>query len=184
MGKKNFYKNIETGEIFKETSDNAKYLKVSPWKNGEDRRISIDNLKKLEVEGKVTKIPWDNAHEELNTIWNKTDRYWTHDGNEYKSLSKIHISENTLPLVHTFVHNMTGINGVEYTFQDQYYLVMFQGHLYWANLIYSYLHPQQRICQFEGIDVPPNRDNGQWTNMRNLHPIYVKDKNTNEWKMI
>ena len=86
MVKKNFYKNIETGEIFKETSDNAKYLKVSPWKNGEDRRINIDDLKKLEVEGKVTKLPWDNAHEELNTIWNNTDRYWTHDDNEYKSL--------------------------------------------------------------------------------------------------
>lgn len=181
MLKKNFYKNIETGEIFKETSDNAKYLKVSPWKTGEDRRINIDDLKKLEVEGKVTKLPWDNALEELNTIWNNTDRYWTHDDNEYKSLGKSYISKNNLPPRHTFVYRGTTGDGKEWLYEETFYLTMFQGQLYWVEF---YHYTQKRICQFEGIDVPPNTDNGQWTNMRNLHPIYVKDKNTNEWKMI
>lgn len=181
MGKKNFYKNIETGEIFKETSDNVKYLKVSPWKTGEDRRINIDDLKKLELEGKVTKLPSDNAHEELNTIWNNTDRYWSHDDNEYKSLGKSYISKNNLPPMHTFMYYRGTGDDKELLYGEGFHLAMFQGQLYWVQF---YQYTQKRICQFEGIDVPPNTDNGQWTNCRNLHPVYVKDKTTGDWKMI
>ena len=89
--KKNYFKNIETGDIYKESGDKFgyQYLKVTPWETGEDRRTNINVLKKLELEGKVIKLPFAKAREEVNLVWNNTDRYWCHEGKEYKTLADV-----------------------------------------------------------------------------------------------
>lgn len=68
--KKKYFKNIETRHIYKEAGDKFgfQYLKVTPWETGEDRRTNINELKKLKLEGKVVKLPFAKAHEELNTF--------------------------------------------------------------------------------------------------------------------
>ena len=116
MKSKQYFKNIETGHIYKEAGDKFgyQYLKVTPWETGEDRRTNINELKKLELEGKVVKIPFAKAREELNAIWNNTDRYWEHDGKEYCSLSNVNLFEyRTMPPGHSWDHKWKDMQGNE-----------------------------------------------------------------------
>lgn len=55
-----YFKNVETGDIYKESGDKFgyQYFKMTPWEEGEDRRTNINELKRLELEGKVVKIPY------------------------------------------------------------------------------------------------------------------------------
>lgn len=52
--KKKYFKNIETGDIYKEAGDKFgyQYLKVTPWETGEDRRTNINDLKNLNLKVK------------------------------------------------------------------------------------------------------------------------------------
>ena len=52
--KKKYFKNIETGDIYKESGDKFgyQYLKVTPWETGEDRRTNINALKNLNLKVK------------------------------------------------------------------------------------------------------------------------------------
>lgn len=58
--KRKYFKNVETGDIYKESGDKFgyQYLKMTPWEEGEDRRTNINELKRLELEGKVVEIPY------------------------------------------------------------------------------------------------------------------------------
>mgnify|MGYP006923370727 CR=1 FL=1 len=45
-------------------------------------------------------------------------------------------------------------------------------------------YPQQEIIHFKGFDIEPHFNmGGQWTNAKNLHPVYIKNEN-NEWEMV
>jgi hypothetical protein len=183
--KKKYFKNIETGHIYKEAGDKFgyQYLKVTPWETGEDRRTNINELKKLELEGKVVKIPFAKAREELNTIWNNTDRFWVHDNKECRVLSNVNLLEyRTMPPGHSWERKWKDMQGNEHTDTWTWYLVMFQGKLYWT--LRTQYYPQQEIVHFKGFDIEPDFEHGgQWTNAKNLHPVYVKNEN-NEWEMV
>lgn len=183
--KKRYFKNIETGDIYKESGDKFgyQYLKVTPWETGEDRRTNINALKKLELEGKVIKLPFAKAREELNLVWNNTDRHWCHEGKEYKTLADVSLyGYKTMPPAHSWEHKWKDMQGNEHTTTYKWYLVMFQGKLYWT--LRTQYYPQQEIIHFNGLDIEPNFNHGgQWTNAKNLHLIYVKNKN-NEWELV
>ena len=183
--KKKYFKNIETGHIYKEAGDKFgyQYLKVTPWETGEDRRTNINELKKLELEGKVVKIPFAKAREELNTIWNNTDRFWVHDNKECRVLSNVNLLEyRTMPPGHSWDCKWKDMQGNEHTDTWTWYLVMFQGKLYWT--LRTQYYPQQEIVHFKGLDIEPHFNHGgQWTNAKNLHPVYVKNEN-DEWELV
>lgn len=164
-----YFKNVETGDIYKESGDKFgnQYLKMTPWEEGEDRRTNINELKRLELEGKVVKIPYQKAREELNAVWNGTDRFWTHNGKRYRTLAGSDFHEG---VVHRFPRTWRDMNGDEHTSYNKYRLVMFQGKLYWT-IISSY-YPQEQLYHFEGMDVEPE-SYAQWTSAKNLRPVYV-----------
>ena len=183
--KKKYFKNIETGHIYKEAGDKFgfQYLKVTPWKTGEDRRTNINELKKLELEGKVVQMSFAKACEELNTIWNNISRFWEYDGKEYRTIKGVNLLEYlTMPPGHSWDDKWKDMQGEEHITTWTWYLVMYQGKLYWT--LRSQYYPQQEIVRFKGLDVEPRFEHGgQWTNAKNLHPVYVKNKN-NEWEMV
>lgn len=164
-----YFKNIETGHIYKESGDNFgyQYLKMTPWEDGEDRRTNINELKRLEIEGKVVKIPFQKAREELNAVWNSTDRFWTYNGKRYRTLADSNFHET---VVHRFPRTWRDMNGNEHTSYNVYRIVMFQGKLYWA--IISSRYTMEQLYHFEGMDVEP-KSFALWTSSKNLRTVYV-----------
>ena len=163
------------------------YPYLSVWPNpkwglfkGEGFYMTEDDYR---FEGKVVQMSFAKACEELNTIWNNTSRFWEYDGKEYRTIKGVNLLEYlTMPPGHSWDDKWKDMQGEEHTTTWTWYLVMYQGKLYWT--LRSQYYPQQEIVRFKGLDVEPRFEHGgQWTNAKNLHPVYVKNKN-NEWEMV
>ena len=180
--KKKYFKNIENNHIYKQASDKDgfKYLKVTPWESNEDRRTNINELKKLQLEGKVIEISSPQAREELNEAWNNVNRFWIWNDKQYKTIANddFHKAKK-----HIWNHVWTDTNGESHITNITFYIVMFHGQLYWTQNTQYY--PRQQLLHFRGMDIEPDyrNDYAQWTSAKNLRPIYTVNEN-NEWETI
>ena len=164
--------------IYKETKNKNIFLKVTPWEKGEDRRTTYHYLKRLMKSGMAVNMPYAKAREELNTVWNNHSCEWVHDGKEYriKTNDKFTFDKN---VSHIYTHKWRDRYGNEHTFTIDYFLCFYQGQVYWTHC--TQYHPQLYLYHTTTNNIEDETfDSGQWTNIKNIRPIYVKDMK--KWK--
>ena len=152
------------GNVYKFVKNKSYFLKVTPWKQGEDRRKTIDEVRHL--------LNSDKAHPEknknkifelLNDIWDQTYDSWEHNGITYQSIpnyeSGIKINYSDIPY-HQFGNK-------------QYKIGYCCGELVWVELG-GYL-PRVKLFNFCDENTEPNRLNWRWTKINHIRPILNKN---------
>ena len=159
-----------TGNVYKVM--NNYLLQMSPWKDGDNRRIYEYDDNDMHV------ITYQNACMIVNKQFSETDEEWEHNGKKYKARAIIqrdpeehaallsmlpshYIRESvktlkTLPNENTIT--ISNENG------DEFKIVKHKGKIYFALIINSYL-PKVAIHDTFGKFC-------QWVNIKNLKPIY------------
>lgn len=159
-----------TGNVYKVM--NNYLLQMSPWKDGDNRRIYEYDDNDMHV------ITYQNACMIVNKQFSETDEEWEHNGKKYKAraivqrdpeehaallsmLPSHYIRESvktlkTLPNENTIT--ISNENG------DEFKIVKHKGKIYFALIINSYL-PKVAIHDTFGKFC-------QWVNIKNLKPIY------------
>jgi hypothetical protein len=176
--KRKYIKVLLDNSIYKETKNSNIFLKVTPWKNGEDRRLTANYLARLKKQNMAVNMPFSKAREELNTVWNNHSAEWTFNGKEYKV--KANDTFNfTKDASHIKVYKWTNCRGEEHTYTEDYFLCYYQGKVYWTHC--SQYYPQMFLYRAtDDIENENFNNGGQWTSIKNIRPIYVKDMN--KWK--
>lgn len=166
----NYLQSINTGNIYK-VMDNY-LLKMSPWKDGEDRRVyEVDN-------DDYTVLTYQNACMIVNKQFNETDEEWEHKGKKYKAralmnksidehiamlnmLPSHYIKENKKVLVKMPDNNMI-------SYQDQngneFKMVKHKGKIYYMLIVNQFLPKVQLYNTFGSFC--------QMVNIKNVKPIF------------
>jgi hypothetical protein len=176
--KRRYIKVLLNNSIYKETKNSNIFLKVTPWDKKEDRRLTYRYLKRLIDQGMAINMSYAKAREELNTVWNNHSCEWIHDGKEYriKANDKFTFDKKAS---HIYSHKWTDRNGDEHTYTQDYFLCFYQGQVYWTHC--TQYHPQLYLYRATTNYIEDETfDGGQWTNIKNIRPIYVKDMK--KWK--
>ena len=192
------YFKCNDGSIYKKRDRVNDYLKCTPWKEGEDRRKSWDDLVKLEAK----ELPTHKATEEINNIWRATTWKWKHGNKkyetrgfcaerewksveselssgkkrQYKWLQYQDVMKLCKPHEFTTYHRWTDRDGnIQVTkWVHRYFLVCYQGRIRWVTV--DQYFPQCELYEFEDINKEPRTMVG-WTNINCVRPIYcVTDK--------
>lgn len=176
--KRRYIKVLLNNSIYKETRNSNIFLKVTPWGEKEDRRLTYRYLKRLIDQGMAINMSYAKAREELNTVWNNHSCEWVHGGKEYriKANDKFTFDKNAS---HIYSHKWIDRNGDEHTYTEDYFLCFYQGQVYWTHCTQYY--PQLYLYHTTTNHIEDETfDSGQWTNIKNIRPIYVKDMK--KWK--
>jgi len=166
----NYLQSINTGNIYK-VMDNY-LLKMSPWKDGEDRRVyEVDN-------DDYTVLTYQNACMIVNKQFNEIDEEWEHKGKKYKAralmnksidehiamlnmLPSHYIKENKKVLVKMPDNNMI-------SYQDQngneFKIVKHKGKIYYMLIVNQFLPKVQLYNTFGKFC--------QMVNIKNVKPIF------------
>ena len=166
----NYLQSINTGNIYKVMD--SYLLKMSPWKNGEDRRLYEYDDEDMSV------ISYQNACMIVNKQYNETDEEWEHNGKRYKARAIVNkdIDEHTAMLSMLPSHyikestkvlkNMPDENSI--TFSDgkgnEFKLVKHKGKIYYCLIINQYLPKVQLYNTFGQFC--------QMVNIKNVKPIF------------
>ena len=163
-----------TGDVYKQL--NTHFLKLSPWKDCEDRRVyEIDN-------NNYRMITYKNACIILNKQFDETTEEWTHNGKQYvadainctdvrkyASLLQLLPSHNALveskKLLNKLADNTLSIDSVDGLTQLK--LVKHKGKIYYILIINEDL-PRVRAYNVFGEFL-------QWCNIKHCKPIYNND---------
>lgn len=159
-----------TGNIYKVMD---KYLlQMSPWKNGDSRRI-------YEYEDKdMTVITYQNACMIVNKQFAETDEEWEHNGKKYKARAIVDksIDEHTAMLsmlpshyikeTKNILNTLPNENSI--TFEDEqgneFKMVKHKGKIYYCLIINQYLPKVQLYNTFGEFC--------QMVNIKNVKPIF------------
>lgn len=156
------------------------FLKVTPWNKSEDRRYSIDEIKKNIENGNLKQYKAKSKiHEIINSRW-KDERIfeWEYNGMKFKAcVFEKERDYSKIPL-HSFKHTYKDINGNEHSYENKYRIVFFNGKIYWSHCYHYY--PQTILIPFESLDKEPGyTEKTHWTNVKNVRAIF--NKNTKEF---
>ena len=162
--------------IYKYIPSHDYYLKVTPWKQGEDRRKTLDEIDKMISSGKA--IPEKNqnmVYQKLNDIWDQTYDTWEHGGYTYEvelfEKTKMRMNFQKVPW-HYFSQKDINYLGIEREFKYNYKIGYNCGNLYWVE-IGAYL-PRVKLYTFINEDTPPDRAYFKWSRLEHIRPIYNK----------
>lgn len=149
------------------------FLKISPWKNGEDRRINRYLIEKLITNGKLVQYTKRSGIREIiNKRWDNVDFEWDYNGDHFivdalRSNDDIFFKAK----IHKFPQTYKDRNGKETTYYNEYRLVFYNGHLVWATPLHYW--PQVILWTFESEDKEPSiKSDMRWVNGKHLRPIY------------
>ena len=175
MEKDTYLQSYNSGDIYKVMD---KYLlKMSPWKDGEDRRIYEYN------DNDMTIVTYQNACMIVNKQFLETDEEWEHNGKKYlarsikdKSIEEHAAMLNMLPshyVKDTVKVMMTTPNMDNISIQDKqgntFKLVKHKGKVYYMLIINQFL-PKVNLYDVFGQFC-------QMVNIKNVKPIFnVTDK--------
>ena len=168
----------ENGDIFKVMPSH--YLKLSPWEDGEDRRVYESEI------GNYNVIQYKNACMIINRQFNDKVEKWEHNGKKYiaNSLSNNrNIAEHsymlsTLPNHKIFIKevnkvlNMSPNSTVSIQSEDgmsELKMVKHKGKIYYIMIINEYL-PRVKAYNLFG-------EFCQWCNIGNCKPIFCETDN-------
>ncbi len=155
--KKNFVEDYK-GRIYKIMNDGSYYLKVSPWKSGEDRRYTNFLIKRY-----LNKI-------EANTIiheqFSEFDEEWEYMGQKYKATKCLKDYKDGWK----FVYNNIPSHKDEKPFLSYYDFKLFS---YKGKLVYVYAYsyyPKVPLIDLNGMFAG-------WTHFKWLKPIFNVSEN-------
>ena len=166
----NYLQSTYTGNIYKVMD---KYLlKMSPWKDGEDRRLYEYDDKDMHI------ITYQNACMIVNKQYNEIDEVWEHNGKRYKAraIANENIDEHTAMLsmlpshyikeTKQILKSLPNENSI--TFSDEngneFKMVKHKGKIYYCLIINEFLpkvHLYNTFGQF-----------CQMVNIKNVKPIF------------
>jgi len=166
----NYLQSIHTGNIYK-VMDNY-LLKMSPWKDGEDRRVYEYEDEEMSV------ITYQNACMIVNKQYNETDEEWEHNGKKYKAraIANKNIDEHTAMLSMLPSHYIKDSTKILKTLPDEnsitfsdgkgneFKMVKHKGKIYYCLIINSYLPKVQLYNTFGEFC--------QMVNIKNVKPIF------------
>ena len=160
------------GHIYKRTSNEEVYLKVSPYEIGEDRRINSNVLFQMIKDGNASIINKKKAFEEINALWRDYEKEWVYNGNVYK-IKKEHFCFSQAK-EHKFPHTYIGHDNERHTYVSRYFLCMFHGKLCWVQ--HTQYYPRIELYKFTNLDTEPSyTDFIQWTSIKNIKNVYWKN---------
>lgn len=171
---------IKDNIVYKEiTSHEIPYLlKMSPWQIGEDRRVFNFNIKDYKS------IKENKAKELINKQWDEDEREWDFSGEHYIVYNSLQSDFKTTYnnprniKEHSFANTIGRME-----FSVRYYICMFQGRLYWAEL--GGYYPQIKLYNFKDIDTYPRfNDFAQWTKASHCKKVYKLNKKTKTYEVI
>ena len=166
----NYLQSVHTGNIYK-VMDNY-LLKMSPWKDGEDRRLYEYEDEDMSV------ITYQNACMIVNKQYNETDEEWEHNGKKYKARAIVNknIDEHTAMLSMLPSHYIKDSTKILKTMPDEnsitfsdnkgneFKMVKHKGKIYYCLIINSYLPKVQLYNTFGEFC--------QMVNIKNVKPIF------------
>jgi hypothetical protein len=164
------YLQSNEGIIYKIMDDHL--LQLSPWKDGDDRRIyeyDDDNMKV---------ISYQNACMIVNKQYNETDEEWEHNGKKYKARAIVNknIDEHTAMLSMLPSHYIKDSVKILKTLPDEnsitfsdgkgneFKMVKHKGKIYYCLIINQYLPKVQLYNTFGQFC--------QMVNIKNVKPIF------------
>lgn len=169
-----YVQSIEDGSIYKILPDY--FLKMSPWKDGEDRRVVEQNL------GEYKMITYKNACMIVNSQFRETKEEWSHHGKEFVAypIKGQDEEERTYFLQALPSHNVvlkdakkilsnSGVSTLSITNEDgtqEFKMVKHKGKIYYILIINEYLPRVQAYNTFGEFC--------QWVGINDCKPIYSK----------
>lgn len=143
--KEDHYLQSKEGKIYKIMSNHL--LQLSPWENGEDRRLYEYN------DDDMTLISYQNACMIVNKQYAETDEYWEHRGKKYRAraIANKNIDEHTAMLSMLPSHYIKESSKILKTLPDEnsitfgdgkgneFKLVKNKGKIYYCLIINEYL---------------------------------------------
>jgi len=170
MNEDKYIQNQNTGLVYKVMDEYL--LQMSPWQNGEDRRVfEINN-------DDYTVLTYQNACMIVNKQFNETDEEWEHNGKKYKAraIANKSIDEHTamLSLLPShYIKESTRIlktlpNENSISFQDEngneFKMVKHKGKIYYCLIVNQFL-PKVSLYNTFGQFC-------QMVNIKNVKPIF------------
>lgn len=156
--------------VWKYVKAKGHFIKVTPWNNGEDRRVNRFQIEKLIKENKLTQMKDKPAvHEIINKVWDNCYRSWEYMGVEYRVDDREHAAHYEKAPIHKFEHFYTASNGEKCSWYENWRLGFNNGKIVWVNAYHYY--PRVIIAPFESIDKEP-KGNFSWTTYFHVRPIY------------
>ena len=170
MEEKNYLQSLNTGNIYK-VMDNY-LLKMSPWKDGEDRRLYEYD------DSEMTVITYQNACMIVNKQFSESDEEWEHNGKKYKARAIVNkdINEHTAMLSMLPSHYIKNSEKILKTMPDEnsisiaddkgneFKMVKHKGKICYCLIINQYL-PKVQIYDTFGRFC-------QMVNIKNVKPIF------------
>lgn len=156
--------------VWKYIKSKDHFIKLTPWKQGEDRRVNRFEIEKLIVKNALTQMKNKPAvHEIINNRWREVDFSWVFRGRTYYVDSFKSYNDCMKAPQHIFRHTHKDANGKEHEYFSKYRLGFHNGKIVWFNP-YHYF-PQLYIWAFEDINKEPEGYNS-WSNAKSIRPIY------------
>ena len=156
--------------VWKYVKTKDHFIKVTPWKSGEDRRIN-----RFEIEKRIlsnTLIQMTNKpviHKIINDRWRDEDFSWNYNGNTFY-VDQFHSYNDCMKApIHKFKHKYKDKDGNWREYFNEYRIGFHNGDLVWFNP-YHYF-PQLCIWIFEDIKKEPKGWHS-WGNAKSIRPIY------------
>lgn len=165
-----YLQSLNTGDIYKVMD--TYLLKMSPWKEGEDRRIYEYDTENMTV------ITYQNACMIVNKQFAESDEEWEHNGKKYKARAIINknIDEHTAMLSMLpshYIKESTKIlksmpNENSITFSDdkdnEFKMIKHKGKIYYMLIVNQFLPKVQLYNTFGQFC--------QMVNIKNVKPIF------------
>ena len=168
--KEDGYLQSKDGKIYKIMSTHL--LQLSPWKDGEDRRLYEYN------DDDMTVITYQNACMIVNKQYNETDEEWEHNGKRYKARAIVNknIDEHTAMLSMLPSHYIKDSTKILKTMPDEnsitfsdnkgneFKMIKHQGKIYYL-LLLNKLLPKVQLYNVFG-------EFCKMVNIKNVKPIF------------
>ena len=161
--------------VYKNLNKKGHYLKITPWIDGEDRRINVFEIESLVKSGKLTAIERTDALCAANKRWHTDERSWEFNGQTFcvEAIDGKDTEKALKAPMHTFVTKYKGADGKDHSFDRRYRIGMLKGDMVWWEGTGNF--PQVCVYRFISIDEEPKFDNGFcYVNARHIKPIMNK----------
>lgn len=161
------------GVIYRYIHSKNNFVKMTHWNMGEDRRVSVEELSKMD---KLKLLTAQKAGELINRYWNNITREWTFNGHRYKVLS---IQDGLSQGIDKYKDGKRHIFDVpdneDYPC-NVYFIGLYQNRIIW----YMYHEGQCAVFRFKDVNTKPAyNDFSGYVAKRNIRPIL--DCETNEF---
>lgn len=156
--------------VWKYIKSKDHFIKVTPWKPGEDRRVNRFEIEKLIQKNLLTQMKNKSAvHEIINNRWREVDYSWEYNGKTFHVEQFKSYDDCMKAPLHTFIHKYKDINGNKHEYYERYRIGFHNGKIVWF-APYHYF-PNLCIWAFEDINKEPEGFNS-WANAKSIRPIY------------